>query len=85
DSSKPLSWNARLQVASEAAKALQHLHDGCQPPVVHQNFEPSVVLLNSILVVHISECGLASLASKSVSQLSGHTLFHYEAPEKLIL
>lgn len=81
DSSKPLSWNARLQVASEAAKALQHLHDGCQPPVVHQNFEPSVVLLNSTLVVHISECGLASLASKSVSQLSVHTLFHYEAPE----
>ncbi|OEL27109.1 Protein STRUBBELIG-RECEPTOR FAMILY 1 [Dichanthelium oligosanthes] len=81
DSSKPLSWNARLQVAVGAAKALQHLHDGCQPPIVHQNFEPSVVLLNSTLVVHISESGLASLASKSVSQLSGHTLFHYEAPE----
>ncbi|RCV13559.1 hypothetical protein SETIT_2G354800v2 [Setaria italica] len=81
DSSKPLSWNARLQVAVGAAKALQHLHDGCQPPIVHQNFEPSVVLLNSTLVVHISESGLASLASKSVSQLSGRTLFHYEAPE----
>ncbi|XP_062187384.1 protein STRUBBELIG-RECEPTOR FAMILY 3-like isoform X2 [Phragmites australis] len=81
DSNKPLSWNARLQVAVGAAKALQHLHDGCQPPIVHQNFEPSVVLLNSTLVVHISECGLAALASKSVSQLSGHTLFHYEAPE----
>ncbi|KAJ1291463.1 hypothetical protein BS78_02G317100 [Paspalum vaginatum] len=80
-SSKPLSWNARLQIALGAAKALQHLHDGCQPPIVHQNFEPSVVLLNSTLVVHISECGLASLASKSVSQLSGRTLFHYEAPE----
>ncbi|KAG2637730.1 protein STRUBBELIG-RECEPTOR FAMILY 3-like isoform X4 [Panicum virgatum] len=81
DSSKPLSWNARLQVAVGAAKALQHLHDGCQPPIVHQNFEPSVVLLNSTLVVHISESGLASLASKSASQLSGRTLFHYEAPE----
>ncbi|CAL5086094.1 unnamed protein product [Urochloa decumbens] len=81
DSGKPLSWNARLQVAVGAAKALQHLHDGCQPPIVHQNFEPSVVLLNSTLVVHISESGLASLASKSVSQLSGRTLFHYEAPE----
>ncbi|KAF8669278.1 hypothetical protein HU200_051612 [Digitaria exilis] len=81
DSSKPLSWNARLQVAVGAAKALQHLHDGCQPPIVHQNFEPSVVLINSTLAVHISESGLASLASKSMSQLSGCTLFHYEAPE----
>ncbi|XP_040381869.1 protein STRUBBELIG-RECEPTOR FAMILY 3 isoform X1 [Oryza brachyantha] len=83
DSNKALSWNARLQVAVGAAKALQYLHDGCQPPIVHQNFEPSVVLLNSTLVVHISECGLAALSSKSASQLSGHmrTLFHYEAPE----
>ncbi|XP_039830890.1 protein STRUBBELIG-RECEPTOR FAMILY 3-like isoform X6 [Panicum virgatum] len=81
DSSKPLSWNARLHVAVGAAKALQHLHDGFQPPIVHQNFEPSVVLLNSTLVVHISESGLASLASKSASQLSGRSLFHYEAPE----
>jgi hypothetical protein len=47
----------------------RHLHDGCQPPIVHQNFEPSVVLLNSTLVVHISESGLASLASKSASQV----------------
>lgn len=81
DLSKPLSWNARLQVAVGAAKALQHLHDSCQPPIVYQNFEPSVVLINSTLVVHISECGLASLASKSASQLSARTLFHYEAPE----
>uniref|UniRef100_A0A0D9X0E4 Protein kinase domain-containing protein n=1 Tax=Leersia perrieri TaxID=77586 RepID=A0A0D9X0E4_9ORYZ len=83
DSNKGLSWNARLQVAVGAAKALQYLHDDCQPPVVHQNFEPSIVLLNSTLVVHISECGLAALSSKSVSQLSGRmcTLFHYEAPE----
>ncbi|EMS55269.1 Protein STRUBBELIG-RECEPTOR FAMILY 3 [Triticum urartu] len=76
--SNALSWNARLQVAVEAAKALQYLHDGRQPPLVHQNFEPSVVLLNSTLAVQISECGLASL-----SQLFGslHALFHYEAPE----
>ncbi|KAM0870630.1 hypothetical protein ACQ4PT_039876 [Festuca glaucescens] len=76
--SNALSWNARLQVAVEAAKALQYLHDGCQPPLVHQNFEPSVILLNSTLSVQISGSGLASL-----SQLSGslRALFHYEAPE----
>ncbi|XP_062189218.1 protein STRUBBELIG-RECEPTOR FAMILY 3-like isoform X3 [Phragmites australis] len=83
DSNNALSWNARLQVAVGAGKALQYLHEGCQPPIVHQNFEPSIVLLNSTLVVHVSECGLAALASKSASQLSGRmrTLFHYEAPE----
>lgn len=40
----------------------RYLHDGRQPPLVHQNFEPSVVLLNSTLAVQISECGLASLS-----------------------
>ncbi|KQK15717.1 protein STRUBBELIG-RECEPTOR FAMILY 3 [Brachypodium distachyon] len=76
--SNALSWNARLQVAVEAAKALQYLHDGCQRPIGHQNFEPSVILLNSTLAVQISECGLALL-----SQLPGslRALFHYEAPE----
>lgn len=33
DSSKPLSWNARLQVAAEAAKALQYEDINCSHPI----------------------------------------------------
>ncbi|XP_073108522.1 protein STRUBBELIG-RECEPTOR FAMILY 3 isoform X10 [Elaeis guineensis] len=84
DLNRKLSWNARLQVALGAAKALEYLHEGCQPPIVHQNFEPANVLIDDKLAVRVSDCGLASLMSSiSVTQLSGrmHALYSYEAPE----
>ncbi|KAK3156143.1 hypothetical protein QOZ80_2AG0103400 [Eleusine coracana subsp. coracana] len=79
-----LSWNDRLHVALYAAKALEYLHDTCEPPVVHQNFEPANVLLDDGCSVRIAECGLAELmGSGSVTQLSGRmrALLNYEAPE----
>ncbi|KAG8069956.1 hypothetical protein GUJ93_ZPchr0006g40873 [Zizania palustris] len=79
-----LSWNARLQVAVGAAKALEYLHDNCEPQVVHQNFEPANVLLGNGFSVRVAECGLAELMlSGSVTQLSGRmrALLNYEAPE----
>ncbi|KAG1347142.1 putative protein STRUBBELIG-RECEPTOR FAMILY 3-like [Cocos nucifera] len=81
---RKLSWNARLQVALGAAKALEYLHEGCQPPIVHQNFEPANVLIDDELAIRVSECDLASLMSSiSVTQLSGRmrALYSHEAPE----
>ncbi|KAG6471451.1 hypothetical protein ZIOFF_068893 [Zingiber officinale] len=79
-----LSWVARLEVALGAARALEYLHKGCQPPLVHQNFELANILINDKLVVRVTECGLSSLtSSNSVTQLSGRmrALYSYEAPE----
>ncbi|XP_074566803.1 protein STRUBBELIG-RECEPTOR FAMILY 3-like isoform X2 [Curcuma longa] len=79
-----LSWGARLGVALGVARALEYLHYGCQPPLVHQNFEPANILINDMLAVRVTECGLSSLmSSNSVIQLSGRmcTLYSYEAPE----
>uniref|UniRef100_A0A1D1XYD9 Protein STRUBBELIG-RECEPTOR FAMILY 3 n=2 Tax=Anthurium amnicola TaxID=1678845 RepID=A0A1D1XYD9_9ARAE len=83
DLKRKLSWNTRIQVALGAARALEYLHEACQPPVVHQNFESSNVLLDDKLEVHVCDCGLAPLlSSNSVTQLSGRIRsFSYEAPE----
>lgn len=78
-----LSWNARLKMAFDAAKALEYLHE-FQPPIVHQDFELGNILVNDELAVCITDCGLASLmSSDSVTQLSRrmHALLNYEAPE----
>ncbi|KAG6473208.1 hypothetical protein ZIOFF_067121 [Zingiber officinale] len=56
-----LSWVVRLEVALGAARALEYLHKGCQPPLVHQNFELANILINDKLVVRVTECGLSSL------------------------
>ncbi|XP_025669671.1 protein STRUBBELIG-RECEPTOR FAMILY 3 isoform X1 [Arachis hypogaea] len=79
-----LSWNTRIRIALGAARALEYLHEQCQPPIVHRNFKSANILLDDDLSVRISECGLAPLiTSGSVSQLSGQllTAYGYGAPE----
>ncbi|KAL5772514.1 hypothetical protein ACOSQ2_012438 [Xanthoceras sorbifolium] len=84
ESHKKFSWNMRIWVALGAARALQYLHEGCEPPIVHRNFKCANILLDEKLAVHVSDCGLAPLLSSgSTSELSGHllTAHGYSAPE----
>ncbi|KAA8524455.1 hypothetical protein F0562_010878 [Nyssa sinensis] len=81
---KELSWNTRIRMALGAARALEYLHEVCEPPIVHRNFKSANVLLDDELAVRVSDCGLAPLISTgSVSQLSGQLLsaYGYGAPE----
>ncbi|XAR66417.1 Non-specific serine/threonine protein kinase [Bertholletia excelsa] len=76
---KKLSWYTRIRLALGAARALEYLHEVCQPPIVHQNFKSANILLDDEFVVHVSDCGLASLMSSSpANQLSN---YGYDAPE----
>ncbi|KZV37144.1 protein STRUBBELIG-receptor FAMILY 3, partial [Dorcoceras hygrometricum] len=76
---KKLSWNARMHLALQAAKALEYLHEVCQPPVVHGNFTSANVLLDDDLAVQVSDCGLAPLLPSNVfTQLQSSG---YGAPE----
>lgn len=78
-----LSWATRIRVAIGAARALQYLHEVCQPPVVYRNFNSTNILLDDKLEARASDCGLASLISSgSGSQLSEHLNPNgYTAPE----
>ncbi|XP_059438124.1 protein STRUBBELIG-RECEPTOR FAMILY 3 isoform X2 [Corylus avellana] len=81
---KRLTWKTRIQMALGAARALEYLHEICQPPIVHRNFKSANLLLDDKLEVRVSDCGLAPLLSSgSASQLSGRllTAYGYGAPE----
>nr|POF02789.1 protein strubbelig-receptor family 3 [Quercus suber] len=81
---KKFSWKTRIQLALEAARALEYLHEICQPPIVHRNFKSANLLLDDKLELCVSDCGLAPLlSSSSASQLSGRllTAYGYGAPE----
>ncbi|XVF25868.1 hypothetical protein REPUB_Repub13aG0250900 [Reevesia pubescens] len=81
---KKLSWNARVKVALGVARALQYLHEVCQPPIVHKNIKSVNILLDDKLTVCVSECGLSPLLSSgSASELSGSLFvsYGYAAPE----
>ncbi|KAL8260156.1 hypothetical protein R6Q59_028109 [Mikania micrantha] len=79
DIHKKLSWKVRVNMALQAAKALEYLHEACQPLVVHQNFKSANILLDEELNVRVSDCGLAPLIpSGYISQLQASG---YGAPE----
>lgn len=43
----------------------RYLHEVCSPPVVHRNFKSANILLDIDLNPHVSDCGLAALASST--------------------
>ncbi|XP_041028342.1 protein STRUBBELIG-RECEPTOR FAMILY 8-like [Juglans microcarpa x Juglans regia] len=83
DSSKTLTWNARVRVALGTARALEYLHEVCLPSVVHRNFKSANILLDEELNPHLSDCGLAALNPNTERQVSTQMVgsFGYSAPE----
>ncbi|KAK9149237.1 hypothetical protein Scep_007994 [Stephania cephalantha] len=78
----PLKWNTRVKIALGTARALEYLHEGCLPSVVHKNFKSANILLDSELDPHVSECGLASFISKADYEASEqNSSSGYGAPE----
>ncbi|GMI77593.1 STRUBBELIG-receptor family 3 [Hibiscus trionum] len=81
---KKLSWNARVRIALGVARAIQYLHEVCQPPIMHKNIKSVNILLDDKFAVRVSECGLAPLLSSgSTSEFSGSLFvsYGYAAPE----
>ncbi|KAF7814196.1 putative LRR receptor-like serine/threonine-protein kinase [Senna tora] len=54
-----LKWNERLQVAVDAAKGLEYLHNGCKTPIIHRDLKPSNILLNKSMLAKIADFGLS--------------------------
>ena len=61
--SKKFSWNVRVRIALGAARALEYLHEICQPSAVHRNFNSTNILLDDELSPHLSDCGLEAFTS----------------------
>eukprot|EP00250_Pteridium_aquilinum_P010843 c19666_g2_i1 orf=206-2053(+) len=74
-----LTWNNRVKIALGMARALEYLHEVCQPAVVHKNFKSAKILLDEELNPHLSDCGIAVLSSNP--ELQGSTALGYSAPE----
>ncbi|KAF8083632.1 hypothetical protein N665_0761s0007 [Sinapis alba] len=54
-----LSWERRFSIILDVAKALEFMHFGCDPPVIHGDIKPSNVLLDSEFRAKISDFGLS--------------------------
>ncbi|EEF49230.1 protein with unknown function [Ricinus communis] len=56
-----LSWERRFSIILDVAKALELLHLGCDPPVIHGDIKPSNVLLDFDYRAKISDFGLSRI------------------------
>nr|XP_043633400.1 probable LRR receptor-like serine/threonine-protein kinase At3g47570 [Erigeron canadensis] len=49
----------RLTIARDVAHAMHYLHEECEVPIIHCDLKPSNILLDSDMVAHIGDFGLA--------------------------
>ncbi|XP_009764253.1 probable receptor-like protein kinase At1g80640 [Nicotiana sylvestris] len=80
-----LTWHHRMKIALDAARALEYLHEHCNPPVIHRDLKSSNILLDSNFNAKLSDFGLAVLGgaqNKNNIKLSG--TLGYVAPEYLL-
>nr|GMD38229.1 probable receptor-like serine/threonine-protein kinase At5g57670 [Ipomoea batatas] len=80
-------WQDRYKVALGVAKALDHLHNSTNGPVIHRDVKSSNILLSNDFEPKLSDFGLATSASSSSFHLDGVDVagtFGYLAPEYFV-
>ncbi|OAY50548.1 PTI1-like tyrosine-protein kinase 1 isoform X2 [Manihot esculenta] len=77
-------WKVRFKVAIAVAEALNYLHNGCSPSVIHRDVKSSNILLSDDFQPQLSDFGLATWGPKDTAYMSSSDIvgtFGYIAPE----
>ncbi|KAK3420346.1 hypothetical protein EUGRSUZ_G01158, partial [Eucalyptus grandis] len=69
--SRNLSLVQRLNIAIDIATAIEYLHKGCYPAIVHGDLKPSNVLLDNDMVARVGDFGLAKIISTVCVEATG--------------
>ncbi|ESW25765.1 hypothetical protein PHAVU_003G063700 [Phaseolus vulgaris] len=62
---QPLSWSVRVQIALDAAKGLEYIHDYTKARYVHRDIKSSNILLNDKFRAKVGDFGLAKLVDRT--------------------
>ncbi|KAL3501149.1 hypothetical protein ACH5RR_035598 [Cinchona calisaya] len=62
---QPLSWTARIQIALDAARGVEYIHDHTKARYVHRDIKTSNILLDETLRAKVADFGLAKLVDRS--------------------
>lgn len=65
-----LSLSQRLDIAVDLVDALDYLHNGCQPSVIHCDLKPSNILLTQEMRARVGDFGIARILNEAASEAS---------------
>uniref|UniRef100_A0A0D9V2M2 non-specific serine/threonine protein kinase n=1 Tax=Leersia perrieri TaxID=77586 RepID=A0A0D9V2M2_9ORYZ len=78
-----LTWEARIKIILDIAKALAYLHEGLEPKVIHRDIKSSNILIDTDFTGKLSDFGLSKLLGSGKSHITTRVMgtFGYVAPE----
>ncbi|KAG6601525.1 LysM domain receptor-like kinase 3, partial [Cucurbita argyrosperma subsp. sororia] len=62
---QPLSWTTRTQIALDAAKGIEYIHDHTKARYVHRDIKTSNILLDESLGAKVADFGLVKLVGRT--------------------
>ncbi|KAH8967814.1 hypothetical protein BDL97_03G096100 [Sphagnum fallax] len=77
----PLTWSQRVQIALDAARGLEYIHEHIKPTYIHRDIKSANILIDRDLHAKVADFGLAKL---TVSGTGTHGIvgtFGYMPPE----
>ncbi|WOH09723.1 hypothetical protein DCAR_0729181 [Daucus carota subsp. sativus] len=80
---EPLSWSSRLQIALDAARGLEYIHEHTNPAYIHRDIKSPNILLDINLRAKVADFGLTKLVEVGTGSLLTRLVgtFGYMSPE----